>query len=298
MFISTSTNIHFWMPGGGWASAEECLERCRRAGFRYIDANFCEYGSADRPLTRDDWEQWCGRLRRQGDALGLRFPISHAPFYNVCEPESDPISDFYPGRERQEELVRRAIIASGMLGVKWIVFHAGQVGWDGSYDAARSLEKNLEYFRPHIELAKECGCGIAIENMGMRHYTADVENLIALVDAFNDPAVGICWDFGHANLTSQRQTDSLRRVGRRLKTTHVADNHGVTDEHIAPYHGNVPWEEILPVLREIGYEGGFNYEIHNQVRNLPLEMRDAQLKYLYELADYMVNQNISGETKA
>lgn len=294
MFVSTSTNIHFWVPGGRIAPVEECVERCMKAGFTHFDANFCDNATTGQPLTMDNWESWAEGLRRHADSIGADYPIAHAPFYNVCEPESQPINDFFPGKERQEELVRRAIISCGILGVKWIVFHAGMVTSGGIYDDEASLEKNLEYFRPWLAFAKQHGVGIALENLvGLRgrgaHYVGRVKNLIQLVDAFDDPAVGICWDFGHANMTIERQVDSLRLVGKRLKVTHVADNHGQTDEHVAPYLGTVPWNEILPVLGEIGYEGGFNYEIHNQMRNLPDAVRDAQLKYLYELACHMVS---------
>lgn len=294
MFISTSTNIHSWLPDGRVSSVEECVERCLKAGFTHFDANLCDNASTGQPLTRDNWEEWALGLRRHADSLGVDYPISHAPFYNVCEPENHPISAFFPGKELQEELVRRAIITSGILGVKWIVFHAGMVTSGGIYDDEASLEKNLEYFRPWLEFAKQHGCGIALENLvGVKgrgaHYVGRVKNLIQLVDAFDDPAVGICWDFGHANMTIERQADSLRLVGKRLKVTHVADNHGETDEHVAPYLGTVPWGEILPVLAEIGYEGGFNYEIHRHTARLPDEVRDAQLKYLYELARHMVS---------
>ena len=75
--------------------------------------------------------------------------------------------------------------------------------------------------------------------------------------------MGICWDFGHANLMGIDQREALRVMGKRLKATHVADNSGKLDDHILPFQGNVNWRSILPVLSEIGYEGDLTFEIHN-----------------------------------
>lgn len=293
MFISTSTNIHGFLKSGRVAPVEECVEKCYRVGFRNLDINFCDNAIEGMPLAQDGWEAWAEGLKRQADRLGMRYPIAHAPFYNVCEPDTEKLSLFYPGREIQEERVRRALIAAGIMGVDWIVFHAGSVNHGADCDKEESLKRNQDYFGHWLTFAKQCGVGLALENMGRfdvnySEYTASVDNLIELVDSFNDPRVGICWDFGHANLTDENQAESLRKVGGRLKVTHVADNHGMWDEHLAPGYGDVRWDEVMPVLEEIGYAGGFNYEIHRFTGPLPDEVRQDSLNELYALARKLV----------
>lgn len=286
MRLSTSTNVMHRIHGVWAISMEDCLRRCAEAGFRVLDMNFCDI-SEGQPLTKPDWEDWVDRLSREAEKRGLEFSQSHAPFYNVCD-------DLAERRDFREEMVRRAIVASGRLGVKWVTMHAGTVSPD-SYSPRRSREKNLAYFEPHLALAKQCGVGIAIENMAdfkehERRYTAAVEELIDLVDSFQDDSVGICWDFGHANLTRVDQAAALRQIGKRLKATHVADNHGKTDEHLAPFYGDIRWEPLMDVLREIGYQGDFTYEIHKFVQNVPDPFRDAQLAYLVQLGNWLVNR--------
>lgn len=165
-----------------------------------------------------------------------------------------------------------------MLGVQWVVVHAGTASSCGQNDRRKKLYSNAEYLSGLAQRAAASGCrGIALDNVAhaaggrtlapMIRGTTD--GLIELVDIIKFPHVGICWDFGHANLTRESQPDSLRRAGKRLKATHVQDNMGVSNEHTLPFRGNISREEAMPVLGEIAYEGGFTYEIQNNLKDMP-----------------------------
>ena len=72
-----------------------------------------------------------------------------------------------------------------------------------------------------------------------------VRELTDLADAFGDGEhVGVCYDFGHANLTgSAFHRRNLNLIGKRLKAVHVQDNHGEWDEHLMPFFGSIDWED-------------------------------------------------------
>lgn len=292
MRLSTSTNImHRVGEQAGAISIGECLRRCAQAGYRVMDINFVDQCREGRPLRANDWEAWVDRVGETAARYGLTFSQSHAWFYNVCDTTR-------PDRAEYEEWVRRSIVASGRLGVRWVVMHAGTVNRD-YYSPVESKRRNLAYFAPFVELARKSGCGIAIENMAdfggfRRRYTASPEELVDLVDTIHDPAVGICWDFGHGNLCRLDQAASLRLIGSRLKATHVADNHGSEDEHLAPFMGTVPWPELMRTLHEIGYTGDFTYEIHKFTWNVPEPLRDAMLAYTVRLGEYLVGLSEKG----
>ncbi len=95
-----------------------------------------------------------------------------------------------------------------------------------------------------------------------RSYCATVEELADLVDTLHKTYdnVGICWDFGHANLVYSNQVPCLNYLASRIKVTHVHDNMGLEDEHRAPFLGNVKWDKIMPALAHCGYEGNFSFE--------------------------------------
>lgn len=284
MRLSTSINLMDAVCGEyGKISAEECMIRCYGAGFRVLDFNFFDQERPGGPMNLNNWRTWLYGIRTLADQLGIEFSQTHPNFFNMFD-KTDP--DW----EWNQEKVRRGIVGSGILGAKWAVFHVGTInGPDGKPDDRASLEANLEYLKPLVELAEENGVGLALENLGWDSCARTAENLIELVDALKSDHVGICWDFGHANLMKLDQVKSLKTVGKRLKATHVADNHGEMDEHLPPFFGNINWKDMVHVLRDIQYEGDFTYEIQNITRNLPNEHRDTLIRYFVELGEYVMS---------
>ena len=70
---------------------------------------------------------------------------------------------------------------------------------------------------------------------------------------------------------------------------HVNDNKGQFDDHYAPFLGTVPWLEIMKVIKEIGYEGDWTYEIFGFHNGLPDAMQEAALEYTLKLSRYMIS---------
>lgn len=116
-----------------------------------------------------------------------------------------------------------------------------------------------------------------------RYCAGDVYELIELIDTINDPAVGICYDTGHGNISGMVPGEAIRAMGKRLVCTHINDNHAgrPEDEHLLPYFGNIDWTLVMKALHEIGYEGDFAYEIGSHT--IPPEARDAWLRYTVEI---------------
>ena len=115
------------------------------------------------------------------------------------------------------------------------------------------------------------------------------EEQIAIIDALNDSAVGGCWDFGHAQMVYRDQVAALRKLGHRLKATHVQESNDTDDNHLIPFiRTNTPWERIMPLLKEIDYQGDFTYEIHGFFANIPDPLRISAGKFAYEVGQYLI----------
>ena len=225
MKLSTSTNLIAFRPDYvSYFPILDSMKRLKAVGFDAVDLNVSDAGQPFFRLGDDDWKEWMQEVAALSQELNLPITQSHAPFYNALEPESKksvPVGADDP----------RAIEASGMAKVPWIVMHPGTYP-DDAPDFRESKRRNYEYFMPYLELADRFGCGIAIENMadgfsthrrpGGVYCSTHVE-LCDLVDSFHVSNVGICWDFGHANLMGIDQREALRVMGKRLKATHVAD---------------------------------------------------------------------------
>lgn len=292
MILSTTTLFYGPRPDGSVGSMLESIRRIHRAGFRDLDLNFAWTRRHKTELYYDNWKEFTEECNALITDLGMTVSQAHAPFYNVVDKS-------YAYREEEEEMVRRSIISAAQLGAESIVIHGGSHTYSCNYK--KNKEDNMEYFKPHLELAAKHGIKIAIENLfdindkdkGTRvpAYLADPEDLIDLVDSLHDSYdnVGIIWDFGHANLMSWDQPEALRMMGSRLIATHVQDNYGILDDHLLPYLGTIEWEPIMKTLKEIGYEGAFAYETHRMTNRLPDPVVDAMMKYSFELGQYLLS---------
>lgn len=288
MRIANSTCCHektLWNPEIIYPCVE-ALSALKKAGFDVVDMNFASYSRGDGPMTRHDWREWCYSQKAQADKLNQGIDQAHAHFYSL---RSDNTED-----PRDRELIERSIEGAGIMGVKWMVFHPYNCNVDDWYSHDESLKINRELFWQYANLCRSLGIHIAIENMigndrRGRRYCSGCDELIELVDELNDPLFGICWDFGHANLNGINQVASLRKIGKRLKTLHVNDNHGKNDDHMAPFFGSINWEPIMKALKEIEYDGDFTYEIFRFHNGLPDALQPMTLEYTYRIAQYLLS---------
>lgn len=294
MRLSTSTNLLFYgRESNQVVSADECMELCANAGYTVLDINCCENADPGYPIAMDNWEAWAKRIKRRAEILGISFSQSHNPIYNVVEPAL--VDNF----KWQEELTKRSMIVAAILGVKWVVAHAGTALPQGTYSRHETITRNVNYFGRLALTARQLGMeGIALENMAyLGPYSATLppqlcattDGLITLVDACESSAIGICWDFGHANLGHEPQPESLRRIGKRLKATHVNDNMGASDDHTLPFLGNIDWESIMPSLAHIGYTGDLTYEIHKYLRRVPQALYPIMIRSTIETGQYLLH---------
>ncbi|GMQ57952.1 hypothetical protein AN1V17_23470 [Vallitalea sediminicola] len=286
MRLSTSTNILFNRPLGEKETIEKCITMCSKAGYRVMDMNFHDCTTFETPFKTKEWEKWINNLKQVADDCNIEFSQAHSPFYNFCEYNSE--------RELYDNVIKRAVICSEILGVEWLVIHAG-TDFSSPQLVKDSKRKNIEYFKPLIEFAGKHNVGIAIENLWdlnispLRRYTTTSEELVDLVDSLNYKNLGICWDVEHANIMKQEQLPALQLIGKRLKATHISDNIGKDDDHILPYSGHTNWEEIMSALKEINYKGDFTYEIHRYTERVPDELVLSALIHSVNVGNHLLS---------
>ncbi|MEF3302152.1 sugar phosphate isomerase/epimerase family protein [Paenibacillus sp. GYB003] len=286
MRLSTTTGTFGLTLSGGYTPYKESIGRLKAAGYHVLDINFCRALTGQTDLVRDDWEPLMHELRDEAEKLGIEFTQSH-PVFLPGHANEQPAERL----EVYHEMMRRSIIASSILGVKWAVVHPQEDRAKTALDAEACIKDNVEHFSPIVELAVKYNVGIAFENMieretSKRRFASHAAELAALIDVWGDSRVGACWDFGHANFLYKDQRPALRTLGKRLKATHVNDNYGKSDEHMFPFHGSVDWRSIMPVLVEIGYEGDFTFETHKEFNGLPEPIKDSLAKVGYDIGQY------------
>lgn len=248
----------------------EVLEAMTQVGFSCFDLSFSSVDQPNFLLRGDDWERKVAALGETAARLGAVFPQSHLPFVPGCSAARWEAFRSETYREQFLEYIRRGYHASRMLNIPWAVIHPLTCP-EHNYERKATFEENHRFYDRFVELGIRLGVGTAIENMPAsvnrklgQVYCQHYDELMELVDSFESPLVGICWDTGHAHVSGLNQQRSLEVMGSRVKVLHIHDNHtGAGDEHLLPYMGDVDWDSVLRGLAHIGYTGTLNYESGN-----------------------------------
>jgi len=281
----TSTNIHQDLNGVPYHyTIEQSMAACKNAGFSCIDLNLYSAAAHRGPLSDSvNWKSWVQGVKEELEKLGLEAPYAHAYFY------------VHPDRsEYEEELTCRSLEAAGMLGVKWVTVHPYSVCDEAWYSHRKSLEDNLAHMKKYADILEKYDTRIAIENMvedvKRRRFGSSAEDLLEILEALDNEKFGLCWDFGHGERSNCNTAASLRMMGKSLKNVHVHDYtlNKVGHDHTLPFLGITNWTEIMPVMKEIGYEGDWNLECHLYTSRMPASLRMTALKLAYETTVNMI----------
>ena len=236
----------------------------KEAGIHGVNLSFSELqGLLDENFDIDGFAE-------QFLSYGMTARFAHGPmFYPFDFGRTD-------GRE-WDEAIRIGLRLAAKCGVTDYVIHPGTVvDEDLRYRPEASLERNRAYLAPYVALGAKLGVRIALENGVCQPWDEDppvfrdvspgFEELIALTDGFNEEygkeVCGICFDFGHAHLAHCDIPAAIRRVGRRLRVTHVHDNDGSGDMHRPVGEGTIDWQSAVRALKEIGYDEELSLELY------------------------------------
>lgn len=287
MVLATSTNIYCEQYGAPDISMEHSIRTCAAAGYKALDFGFVELAKQPNRLLGENWKQGILQYKELADSLQVRFVQAHATLYDFCNPTADA--------PRLDQMMRRSIEGSALLGAPWIVVHPstrieqGQVTQD-------THEMNVQFFQELADYAKQFRVGIAIENMwgktveGARRYAIDVQELIDLVDAVDRHNAGACWDTEHGSIEGLDQARAIRMLGDRLKCLHISDEAGPEHVHILPYMGRISWTEILQALADIGYKNPFTFEIQHYLPGIPAPLVPSAMRLSVETGSHMLAQ--------
>lgn len=192
------------------------------------------------------------------------FNVAHAPIHFPFF-----FNDYYTLNEKDiyEQRILKSIELSSLINVKWMVIHIGtMLDGNGKYNLEKSVAENIKYLKKFVECAIKNNIKIAIENGTnmAKEVTPSIDELINIVDYYNNlyktEILGICFDFGHANVGKLNIYEEIKKVGNRLHVTHIHDNFG-TDTHNFPYNGDIDWKPVIKALQEINYDGELTLEV-------------------------------------
>lgn len=180
------------------------------------------------------------------------------------------------------------------IGIKNAVVHCDSIcSADGTrvpIDVAR--DENTKALSELLDYVKDTELIICLENLIKCNVANSIDGLMYFIKRLNNKNLGICLDTGHLNLRDKNQVSFIRRAGKHIKALHLADNEGLTDQHMMPYgKGNVDFVSVIREMKKLGYKGLYNLEIPGE-SHAPLEILGYKLDYIQKMMAYL--DNITG----
>ena len=175
-------------------------------------------------------------------------------------------------------------------GVTVVSVHGPDLPYDSEYEEVRKGAVNEALAA--VKVAEEMGASVFVDHFGTDGHAektvseilrdldgsqvklaiengTDLREFMMFVDRIGSDRLGMCVDLGHTRdpdgvnpfikKNSARMT--MAQCGTRLFHVHLQD---VLDrDHLPPFDGNVPWQDIFAAFRDIDYKGEFVFEVHS-----------------------------------
>ena len=207
----------------------ENLTLCRELGVESLELYW-------RSFFRQRTIEFGAGLKAVWGEAGVIIDSLHGPHgvdCNLADEDADK-------RRSAVALWRELLPPFAATGARIVVMHpsAGRTPRADRPEAAGRLAESL---RELVPLAQERRITLALENLGPGQFGCREGELLGLIEAFDSPALGICFDTGHAHL-SGRLLELHEAVADRCVHYHISDNDRVADRHAAPPYGTIPWQ--------------------------------------------------------
>ena len=279
--VSSSLQLHSFPKDNFAEYVTKGLEFHKRMGFEAANLDLIN------PIfDADGWQPIIEKIHEASLENEIDIKIAHLPFAGGSVQKNEEFL------AKLHDKICRAADAAVMLGVDHAVMHAVVPTLPmKTFNRAEQYDLVMKNLSPIVEYANKIGLDVVLENMRItphfiasHRYCQDPEDLCRVADALG---IGVCWDFGHANINGGKQSEGLAYIGKRLKVIHVNDNGGFEDDHLLPFMGNIDWKDAMHGLALAEFDGLFNYEI--ATAKWPSEVREQTATYLLKVADVLMS---------
>ena len=186
---------------------------------------------------------------------GIRPMTVHAPFGGAIDMSS------LEAKTREDAMASAwpAIQLANEFDAPMIVVHASSEPIEPQ-ERGQRLEQARNALAEVAQRCREDGRRVAVELLPRTCLGNTVEELLELLSQLDQETFGVCLDTNHLMDRYNNLADDVRRLGDRLITLHLSDYDGVDEKHWMPGEGVIDWKAFMQALRDIDYQGPFNYE--------------------------------------
>jgi sugar phosphate isomerase/epimerase len=235
-----SINIQFAICQWGLELADKAVQELRDNGVTAIETGPPFVLECDEATVRETGKRY--------RAAGIALYSCHAPFGG----ENDLSLLEEEARVRAVEMHVRTLQRAALAGISCVVIHpSGRIEDDEEPRQRRDqLHRSLETL---VGAAQEAGVRLALENMLPQHVGSESAEVRRIVDAYDSPALGVCFDIGHAHLNEEGVEAAFANLRDRIITFHLQDNSSNRDDHLQPPYGTIDWERFAGDFRTLDF---------------------------------------------
>ena len=194
---------------------------------------------------------------------GVELHSMHSPIYmgNDFRSGGAPLNVVDTDKPRRIEAmdeIKRAVEVAEQMPFRFLVQHIGK---SDEYDDPRKFEWAMSGIEHLRAFCRQLGVTLLVENTP--NDLATPEKLKELLKTLHYPDLGVCFDTGHAHMTSSvHQAFSV--LEPYIRSTHVHDNKRDKDAHLWPGEGTVDWNETMQGLRNAPHSPALLMEIEGE----------------------------------
>jgi sugar phosphate isomerase/epimerase len=202
---------------------------------------------------------------------GVPLNSVHAPLYADYEwgrAGAPPINIASPDRASRVDAmdeIKRALEIAEQIPFRFLIQHLGTPNESFSEKKFEDAMTSVEHLRA---FAKPLGVRILLENIPNDLSTPD--RLVEMIRGAHFDDVGVCFDFGHANLMGS-VSEGFEILRNYVRSTHVHDNKKDKDSHLWPGQGTINWKEAMELLRSAPQAPPLLLELGEDETGNPLE---------------------------
>jgi sugar phosphate isomerase/epimerase len=161
----------------------------------------------------------------------------------------------------------KALARAAVAGAECIVIHPS--ARLKKEDAPKRLDRLYASLEALLRSSERAGVRLALENMLPGHLCSEAADLRSVVDRFDSPMLGVCFDTGHSRLSRQDAAEgqapsearpaptsvaeAFAAVRERTIAFHLQDTDGYRDTHVQPPYGTVEWPAFVREFRAMDF---------------------------------------------
>lgn len=225
---------------------EEALREISRAGFNAVEVSHVH-------LERVGLEgiERVVRAIEEAHSMGIDVAVAHLPAH-----EEATIVRNVDEWERCYRLHEVFVEKLSRTGLRVFVLHTLLVKPANSMSAEEiaraSFRASREMLRELSFLARDLGVVIAVENRVEKYAVGNtLRDLLTLIEDLEN--VALCIDVGHAHASGFDVVEFVELSRNHAVVYHLHDNDGSRDQHLPPYLGSIPWEDVVERLSRDAY---------------------------------------------